>query len=152
MKQWATEAASRPAPETKQSAVWSIGENDRLEIRLQHPVRALVWHAHGDYLATVTSAADSSALLLHRVSQWRSQQPFARPKGTINGVLFHPRKPQLLLVLPRQVKIFDLSRQVLVKTLRSNGRQLSGVAMHRSGEFALREKNLLRSGFEPPIK
>lgn len=134
LKRWAQVAAQRAPDSSRPAADWALTEGGRLELRLKSPVRCLAWHAHGDYLATVSSDQDSSALLLHRVSQLRSQQPFAKPKGTIQAVLFHPRRPQLLLVTSKQVKIYDLSRQVLLKSLRSNGRQISSVALHKTGK------------------
>ena len=51
-----------------------------------------VWHHGGDYLASVCPEGASRAVLLHQVSKRSSGSPFAKSKGRVESVAFHPSK------------------------------------------------------------
>jgi ribosome biogenesis protein ERB1 len=52
----------------------------------------VTWHHGGDYLASVCPEGATKAVLLHQVSKRSTGSPFAKSKGRIETVAFHPSK------------------------------------------------------------
>lgn len=71
----------------------------------------VTWHFKGDYCASVAPEGASRAVLLHQVSQRSSGTPFAKSKGRVESVAFHPSKPYFFLATQRSVRMYDLARQ-----------------------------------------
>ncbi|KAK0540602.1 Ribosome biogenesis protein erb1 [Tilletia horrida] len=103
--------------------------------------KQVVWHAKGDYFATVSPESGSaSSVLVHQLSKHRSQAPFRRAaaKGaSVQRVAFHPLKPQLFVATQRHVRLYDLGAQTLVKTLQPGLRWISDLSVHPGGEHVL---------------
>ena len=59
----------------------------------------VTWHGRGDYFASVMSDAGNRCVVIHQVSTRRSLIPFAKPKGLVQCVLFHPVKPFLFIAV-----------------------------------------------------
>ena len=70
------------------------------------------------------------SVLIHQLTRRRSQVPFAKPKGLVQAVLFHPKKPVLFVATQKNVRIYDLKKQELIKKLLSNARWISSMAIH----------------------
>ncbi len=68
-------------------------------------VNGLTWHAKGDYFASVTDENAASAVLIHRLARRQTQTPFAKSKGPVQAVLFHPDKPFLFVATQRHVRV-----------------------------------------------
>lgn len=90
----------------------------------------MTWHGRGDYLAAVMPEGQNRSVLIHQLSRRRSQVPFAKSKGLVQAVLFHPIRPFLFVATQRNVRIYDLAKQELVKKLLSNARWISSMAIH----------------------
>ena len=76
--------------------------------------KQIAWHARGDYFATVctftpdrchigrcvdTNLASDGGVWIHQVTKRHSQSPFKRIKGTVQMVLFHPKKPNFFVAV-----------------------------------------------------
>ncbi|CAD6889373.1 unnamed protein product [Tilletia laevis] len=99
--------------------------------------KQVVWHAKGDYFATVSPESGSSlSVLVHQLSKHRSQAPFRRAasKGaSVQRVAFHPVKPHLFVATQRHVRLYDLGAQTLLKTLQPGLRWISDLSVHPGG-------------------
>lgn len=78
-----------------------------LSILLPKSIRehGLVWHAKGDYLASVNPDAIANAVLIHRLSKQQTQAPFSKSKGSVQRVLFHSARPILFVATQRHVRV-----------------------------------------------
>lgn len=108
-------------------------------IQVRGTPRQVVWHSKGDYFSTVTSSVEgssssSSAVLIHQLTKQRSQAPFAKAsKGSsIQKVLFHPSLPHFFVATQRTIRIYNLSTQVLLKTLQPGVKWISSMHIHKS--------------------
>ncbi|KAE8234418.1 hypothetical protein CF326_g545 [Tilletia indica] len=103
--------------------------------------KQVVWHAKGDYFATVSPESGSSlSVLVHQLSKHRSQAPFRRAaaKGaSVQRVAFHPLRPHLFVATQRHVRLYDLGAQTLLKTLQPGLRWISDLSVHPGGEHLL---------------
>jgi ribosome biogenesis protein ERB1 len=97
-------------------------------------VRCLAWHPRCDYLATVVPDGGAKAVLLHQVSRRVTQQPFSRNKGRVESALFHPSRAQLFVATQRDVRVYDLVEQTLLKRLSTGVQWISSMAIHPSGD------------------
>jgi len=59
----------------------------------------VTWHGRGDYAATVMPDGANRSVLIHQMSTRRSQLPFAKSKGLVQSVLFHPVRPFLFVAV-----------------------------------------------------
>ncbi|XP_013114128.2 ribosome biogenesis protein BOP1 homolog [Stomoxys calcitrans] len=117
----------------------------RLVITHFKPIRQVTWHGRGDYVATVMPEGANRSALIHQLSKRRSQIPFAKSKGLIQCVLFHPIKPCLFVATQHNIRIYDLVKQELIKKLLTNSKWISGMAIHPKGD------NLLVSTYDKKI-
>lgn len=62
-------------------------------------IQQVNWHGRGDYFATVMPEGANRSTLIHQLSKRRTQVPFAKSKGLIQCVLFHPVKPCLFVAV-----------------------------------------------------
>ncbi|XP_076245264.1 ribosome biogenesis protein BOP1 homolog [Calliopsis andreniformis] len=117
------------------------GENRSCGIRiiLNHfkIVKQIVWHGKGDYFATVMPEGQNRSVLINQLSKRRSQLPFTKSKGLIQCVLFHPIRPYLFVATQRNVRIYDLVKQEMMKKLLSNSQWISSMAIHPGGDNIL---------------
>ncbi|XP_012525411.1 ribosome biogenesis protein BOP1 homolog [Monomorium pharaonis] len=114
---------------------WSNG----IRIILNHfkTVKQVTWHGKGDYFATVMPDGQNRSVLINQLSKRRSQLPFNKSKGLIQCVLFHPIRPYLFVATQRNVRIYDLVQQVMVKKLLSNSQWISSMDIHPGGDNVL---------------
>ncbi len=104
-------------------------------------LKTVVWHAKGDYFATVCPDAASGAagMLIHQLSKHRSQSPFRKAsKGSsVQKIVFHPNKPWVFVATQRYVRVYDLMAQSLVKTLQTGFKWISSLDVHPSGDHIM---------------
>ncbi|CAL1687502.1 unnamed protein product [Lasius platythorax] len=100
-------------------------------------VKQVTWHGKGDYFATVMPDGQNRSVLINQLSKRRSQLPFSKSKGLIQCVLFHPIRPYLFVATQRNVRIYDLVKQEMVKKLLSNSQWISTMAIHPGGDNVL---------------
>lgn len=112
-------------------------EWSRMCIDLKKKCSTVVWHHKGDYFATVSSQATHSAVLIHRLSRRQSQSPFKKSKGLVQTVMFHPTKPFFFVASKRNIRIYDLTKQKLMKKLTSPAKWISSMVIHPSGDHVL---------------
>ncbi|RLV94321.1 Ribosome biogenesis protein ERB1 [Spathaspora sp. JA1] len=103
-------------------------------IQCRKTIKKLSWHRKGDYFVTVSPESSNTAVLIHQLSKHLSQSPFKKSKGIIMDAKFHPFKPQLFVASQRQIKIYDLGQQVLIKKLMPGVRLLSSIDIHPRGD------------------
>lgn len=103
-------------------------------IQCRKTIKKLSWHRKGDYFVTVSPDSKNTAVLIHQISKHLSQSPFKKSKGIIMDAKFHPFKPQLFVASQRQIKIYDLAQQVLLKKLMPGVRLLSTIDIHPRGD------------------
>uniref|UniRef100_A0A665VIZ7 Ribosome biogenesis protein BOP1 n=1 Tax=Echeneis naucrates TaxID=173247 RepID=A0A665VIZ7_ECHNA len=118
-------------------AVWSEAEGEELNqgirLKVHHPkaVHQVVWHAKGDYLASVMPDNSSHLqVLIHQLSRRRSQNPFRRNKGLVQCVSFHPVRPYFFVATQRSVRIYNLVKQEMTKKLQANSKWISSMAFY----------------------
>ncbi|XP_041981101.1 ribosome biogenesis protein BOP1 homolog [Aricia agestis] len=121
--------------EDSDPAQWARGV--RLAVAHFRPVRTVAWHARGDYLCVTLADGGARAVVVHQLSRRRSQLPFRRAKGLVQAAVFHPSRPQLLVATQRAVRVYDLVRQELVRTLRPGAQWVSSLAVHPGGDHVL---------------
>jgi ribosome biogenesis protein ERB1 len=110
----------------------------RALVNVKMRLNRVVWHHKGDYFASVSPKSSSfTSVLIHRISQSKSQTPFTKNKGLIQGVSFHPTKPFFFVASQRNVRIYNLQTQMLVKKLLSPAKWISSLAIHPSGDHVL---------------
>lgn len=116
----------------------------RLSVVHRHTVSQVTWHAKGDYFAVVLTGGSGgeSGVVIHQLSHRRSQAPFAKLKGTISKVLFHPVRPYFFVAMQRFVRVYNLLKQELSKKLISNCKWISSIAVHPKGD------NVITGSFE----
>ncbi|XP_026472296.1 ribosome biogenesis protein BOP1 homolog isoform X2 [Ctenocephalides felis] len=131
-------------PERVKTAVqWDQASSDEwyngIRVVLNHfkEVKQVTWHGRGDYFATVMPEGQNRSVIIHQLSKRRSQLPFSKSKGLVQCVLFHPIRPFFFVATQRNVRIYDLVKQELVKKLLSNSRWISCMAVHPAGDNLL---------------
>lgn len=108
-----------------------------LKLVTKHPIRQLDWHKRGDYLVSTSSDQAASAVLVHQLSKHLSQAPLARPKGSVQCTCFHPTKPQLFVASQRYVRIYDLQKLQLARTLQPGLKWISSISIHPTGDHVV---------------
>uniref|UniRef100_A0A1D2A9E9 Ribosome biogenesis protein BOP1 homolog n=1 Tax=Auxenochlorella protothecoides TaxID=3075 RepID=A0A1D2A9E9_AUXPR len=108
-------------------------------VLLPHAARvtALTWHARGDYLAAVSAASPSQAVLVHQLSKGATQAPFRKTRGRPVHVLFHPTKPLFFLATQQQIRIYNLAKQAMVKKLFTGAGVITSIALHSTGDHLI---------------
>ncbi|KOO34060.1 ribosome biogenesis protein bop1, partial [Chrysochromulina tobinii] len=94
----------------------------------------VTWHHGGDYLASVCPEGATKAVLLHQVSKRSTGSPFAKSKGRIETVAFHPSKPLFFVATQRHVRVYHLLKQELAKKLTPTVKWISSLAVHPGGD------------------
>ncbi|KAF7728264.1 Ribosome bioproteinsis protein erb1 [Apophysomyces ossiformis] len=106
------------------------------KVRIMHTqvVKQITWHRKGDYFATVAPDAKNLAVLIHQTTKHQTQTPFRRLKGLVQKVAFHPIKPIFFVATQIYVRVYDLMRQELLKTLQTSVKWISGIDVHPGGD------------------
>ncbi|KAJ3090770.1 Ribosome biogenesis protein 1 [Quaeritorhiza haematococci] len=105
-----------------------------VSLRFAKPINWITWHRKGDYFASVSAEAGSTAVMIHQLSKHHSQSPFRKSLGIVQSVLFHPNRPFLLVATQRYVRIYNLSTQTLLKTLQPGVKWISSMDIHPKGD------------------
>ncbi|RIB16015.1 ribosome biogenesis protein ERB1 [Gigaspora rosea] len=126
---------------TEKNVEWikpSTEQGDGFLVIVQHAhnkvIKQITWHRKGDYFATVAPDAGNQGILIHQLSRHQTQQPFRRTKGMVQRVMFHPIKPLFFVATQTFVRIYNLVKQELVKTLQSGVKWISSLDIHSMGD------------------
>lgn len=104
-------------------------------VLIPQAVSQVVWHAKGDYLASVMPDHSSNLqVFIHQLSKRRSQNPFRKNKGLVQCVSFHPVRPYFFVATQRSVRIYNLVKQEMTKKLQANSKWISSMAVHPGGK------------------
>ncbi|KAF7266191.1 hypothetical protein GWI33_020472 [Rhynchophorus ferrugineus] len=109
----------------------------RMHLKHFKMVTQVTWHGKGDYFGCVMPDGQSRSVLISQISKRKSQLPFAKSKGLVQSILFHPTKPFLFVATQRHVRIYDLIKQAQVKKLLTNSKWISTMAIHPGGDNLL---------------
>ncbi|CAG8477739.1 14311_t:CDS:10 [Acaulospora morrowiae] len=105
---------------------------------LQHKhnktIKKITWHRKGDYFSTIASDASNQSILVHQLSKHQTQQPFRKTRGMVQDVMFHPIKPLFFVATQRFVRVYNLMKQELTKTLQSGVKWISSLDIHPMGD------------------
>lgn len=104
------------------------------KIMLRKIVKVISWHRRGDYFATVSPMGEGNAVAIHTLSKHLTQYPFRRLKGLPQTARFHPSKPIFFVATQQTIRSYDLSKQVLMKTLQPGARWISSFDVHPGGD------------------
>ena len=119
------------------SPAWSVlrtmDEFNGLEIEIGREITQIVWHKRGDYFASVQRDTSHKSVYIHQLSKLQSQTPFVKSKGQIQSVSFHPTDPTFFVCTERNILVYNLVSQSLVKRLSPPVQWLSCLSIHRGG-------------------
>lgn len=87
-------------------------------------------------MATCPGGA-SQSVVVHQLSKRNSQNPFRKNKGKVTNCAFHPTQPLLLVASETNVKVYNLMKQALTKTLLAGGGVITAMHIHPSGDHVL---------------
>ncbi|KAF6205239.1 hypothetical protein GE061_019406 [Apolygus lucorum] len=100
-------------------------------------VKQVQWHWKGDYVFSLMPDGENRSILIHQLSRGRSQTPFNRARGLVQAACFHPTKPYFLVATQRNVRIYDLVKQEMVKKLITSSKWISDITVHPGGDNLL---------------
>ncbi|KAH8514764.1 hypothetical protein H0E87_007564 [Populus deltoides] len=144
-------------------SAWNWLQDDEHEgIRLQHfkTVYSVEWHRKGDYFSTtiswlqrndcsfifseecVASSAialtyrlrDSKAILIHQLSKKFTQRHPFKLHGLPVSAVFHPTRSIFFVSTKKNVRVYDLLKQKLIKKLETGLREVSSISVHPAGD------------------
>lgn len=138
---WAYAKIVNGDPATKEPpAKWNIPEvtlkpqGVLAVITVRITIKYITWHRRGDYFASVSPEGQSRAVAIHQLSKHSSQLPFHRSKGIVQRVEFHPFRPVLFVATQRYIRLYDLAKSELLKTLKTGARWISSFDVHNGGD------------------
>ncbi|XP_022957185.1 ribosome biogenesis protein BOP1 homolog isoform X1 [Cucurbita moschata] len=112
-------------------------QDDKVEgIRLRHfkTVSSVEWHRKGDYLSTVMPAGESRGVVIHQLSRKLTQKIPFKLHGLPVSSIFHPTRSIFFVSTKKNVRVYDLLKQKLVKKLETGLREVSSIAVHPAGD------------------
>ncbi|KAG2183919.1 hypothetical protein INT44_008930 [Umbelopsis vinacea] len=116
----------------------NVSDQEKLgyRVHLSHTqaVKQITWHRKGDYFATVAPDAKNLAVLIHQITKYQTQAPFRKLKGLVQRVMFHPTKPLFFVATQLYVRVYNLMKQELIKTLQSGVKWISSLDVHPGGD------------------
>eukprot|EP01135_Chromosphaera_perkinsii_P004685 Nk52_evm34s293 gene=Nk52_evmTU34s293 len=108
--------------------------NIRISIKHKKHIKTIVWHHKGDYFASLCADSSSSMVFIHQLLKCRSQSPFKKSKGLVQKVMFHPNRPFFFVATQRYVRVYNLTKQQLVKKLTTGAKWISSIDIHPKGD------------------
>lgn len=103
---------------------WEFLENNesekdlKIKINFNNEVKYVAFHAKGDYFTTVCpEAGQGDIVIVHSLEKASSERPFNKAKSDVSKVVFHPSKPILFIMTKKNVFVYNLQKQMLIKKL-----------------------------------
>ncbi|KNA05010.1 hypothetical protein SOVF_194350 isoform C [Spinacia oleracea] len=127
----------KPTAESGEAAIVSWLPDDKLGgLRLKHfkSVTSIEWHRRGDYLSAVIPAGESRAIMIHQLSKKGSQRIPFKLHGLPVSTAFHPSRSIFFISTKKNVRVYDLLKEKLIKRLDTNLREVSCIAVHPGGD------------------
>lgn len=82
-------------------------------------------------------ARDSRAILIHQLSKKHTQNPFKKLHGLPVSAVFHPTRSIFFISTKKNIRVYDLLKQKLVKKLETGVREISSIAIHPGGKYSV---------------
>jgi len=111
--------------------------NKALSIDTKNSLNRLAWHPKGDFFATTNFLTQTTSLLIHKLSINISQQPFNKHLGEIQDICFHPSRPYLIIATKQWLRMYNLSKQTLLKKMKATTANISSFDIHPDGNNIL---------------
>ncbi|XWS41183.1 hypothetical protein CRYUN_Cryun17cG0058300 [Craigia yunnanensis] len=109
-------------------------KHDCIRLRHYRTVSSIEWHRKGDYLSTVMLAGESRAILIHQLSKKLTQRLPFKLHGLPVSSVFHPTRSIFFVATKKNVRVYDLLKQKLIKKLETQLREVSSIAVHSAGD------------------
>lgn len=105
-------------------------------IRLKHfkTVSSVEWHRKGDYFSTLMPSGQSKAVLIHLLSKKQTQRIPFKLHGLPVSTAFHPSRSAFFISTKKNIRVYDLLNQKLIKKLETGVREVSSIAIHPGGD------------------
>ncbi|KAL6967821.1 Ribosome biogenesis protein 1 [Sarracenia purpurea var. burkii] len=126
------ETRTGPDDSSNNASVLSWAKDDiHGGVRLKHfkTVSSVEWHRKGDYFSTVMPA-----ILIHQLSKKLSQRIPFKLHGLPVSSTFHPTRSVFFVSTKKNVRVYDLLKQKIVKKLETGLREVSSIAIHPGGD------------------
>ncbi|CAI0427358.1 unnamed protein product [Linum tenue] len=141
-----------------------IQDDEHGGIKLRHAktVSSVEWHRKGDYFSTIMPAdilflllfslaifrlyasafyvaltclsRESKSVMIHQLSKKLTQRLPFKLKGIAVSSVFHPTRSIFFAVTKKNVRVYDLLKQKLIKKLETGLREVSSIAIHPGGD------------------
>ncbi|OMO61079.1 hypothetical protein COLO4_33567 [Corchorus olitorius] len=122
-------------------------KHDCIRLRHYRTVSSIEWHRKGDYLSSVMPAdilfpmvflnlltRESRAILIHQLSKKLTQRLPFKLHGLAVTSVFHPTRSIFFVATKKNVRVYDLLKQKLIKKLETQLREVSSIAVHPAGD------------------
>ncbi|KAM3140913.1 hypothetical protein pb186bvf_006924 [Paramecium bursaria] len=146
-REFANIEVGKTVKQTKSQFSWNFeceqnGKFQKLiEITLPYEPKFIQFHNKSDYIVTTQPQASqkSHSILVHCLSKGTSSQPFQNMKATteVQKTIFHTTRPELIILTYRNIFVYSLSQQQLIKKLKSGNQLNSTIALHPYGDNIL---------------
>lgn len=123
-------------------------------IHLGHTAKTLSFHSGGNHFVTVCSATTvpaSQAIAIHTITKHQTQLPFRKRLkggGAPQVAHFHPSKPVLFVANQRVIRVYDLSKQSLLKIIQPGARWISSFDIHPTSSSTAGSDNLIVGSYD----
>ncbi|KAF4671173.1 Ribosome bioproteinsis protein 1 [Perkinsus olseni] len=123
-----------PAEEGEWTAITDAPGFEGLLIKADEraDITRLTWHPRGWYLSHVAPNAVQvrSQCVIHNLKSQKTIRPFSKSKGgKIQASAFHPRRPQFYICTQKNVRLYDLKAQSLVRTYVSGAQHIMAISV-----------------------
>ncbi|MBA0833423.1 hypothetical protein Goarm_005872 [Gossypium armourianum] len=89
---------------------------------------------HYRVLGSVPSSLESRAILIHQLSKRLTQRLPFKLHGLPVSSVFHPTRSIFFVATKKNVRVYDLLKQKLIKKLETQLREVSSIAVHPAGD------------------
>ncbi|XP_047334109.1 ribosome biogenesis protein BOP1 homolog [Impatiens glandulifera] len=97
-------------------------------------VSSTEWHRKGDYFSTVMPSGESKAILIHQLTKKLTQRIPFKLHGLPVSSAFHPTRSVFFVSTKKNIRVYDLLKQKLIKKLETGMREVSSIAIHPAGD------------------
>jgi len=143
----------RPVNREVQKIRWGTPSKSEIEcgvmqkVTMKSAVTSISWHRQGDYIISVSPKCSQASyiLLVHQLSNKRTQKTFKTVKDKIQKAKFHPSRPVMLVSTQTKVKTYNLAKMNQEKKMSGNIKFISGFDIHPKGD------NVITCGYDKRI-
>lgn len=93
------------------------------------------WHHKGDFLCV--HGSNVNEICVHQVSKRTTQQLSIEGNNSISKIIFHPRKPYILVASVKFIVVYDLKNQQSLRKFAFESTCINTLDVHPQGEYIL---------------